>query len=94
VFRRITTAPGAGTGQHCHDGQLVAVVEQDELTHYALVYAGGVHVYATGTADLVLLVTYVIAEGPAARADGRHEVRTSRNDVATISSPISVHHPH
>ena len=48
VFRRITIRPGAGTGQHCHAGQLVAVVEQGELTHYAPVYPGGVHVYRTG----------------------------------------------
>ena len=87
VFRRITIRPGAGTGQHCHAGQLVAVVEQGELTHYAPVYPGGVHVYRTGdsivegaryvhegtnlgTEDVVLLVTYVIAEGqPLAQTD-------------------------
>ena len=87
VFRRITIRPGAGTGQHCHAGQLVAVVEQGELTHYAPVYPGGVHVYKTGdsivegaryihegknlgTEDVVLLVTYVIAEGqPLAQTD-------------------------
>lgn len=87
VFRRITIRPGAGTGEHCHAGQLVAVVEQGELTHYAPTYPGGVHVYQTGdsviegaryvhegknlgTVDLVLLVTYVIAEGqPLAQTD-------------------------
>jgi quercetin dioxygenase-like cupin family protein len=87
VFRRITIAPGAGTGRHCHAGQLVAVVEKGELTHYAPVYPGGVHVYKTGdsivegaryvhegknlgTDDVVLLVTYVIAEGqPLAQTD-------------------------
>ena len=87
VFRRITIAPGAGTGLHCHAGQLVAVVEKGELTHYAPVYPGGVHVYKTGdsivegaryvhegknlgTDDVVLLVTYVIAEGqPLAQTD-------------------------
>jgi quercetin dioxygenase-like cupin family protein len=87
VFRRITIRPGAGTGQHCHAGQLVAVVEQGELTHYAPVYPGGVHVYRTGdsivegaryvhegtnlgTEDVVLMVTYIIAEGqPLAQTD-------------------------
>jgi quercetin dioxygenase-like cupin family protein len=87
VFRRITIRPGAGTGQHCHAGQLVAVVEKGALTHYAPTYPGGVHVYRTGdsivegaryvhegknlgTDDVVLLVTYVIAEGqPLAQTD-------------------------
>lgn len=48
TFRRITIQPGAGTGEHCHHGQLIAVVEQGALTHYAPVYPGGVHVYETG----------------------------------------------
>jgi quercetin dioxygenase-like cupin family protein len=87
AFRRITIEPGAGTGEHCHDGQLVAVVEQGELTHYAPVYPTGVHVYKTGDSivegsgyvhqgvnegsePVVLLVTYVIAEGePLAQTD-------------------------
>jgi len=87
AFRRITIAPGAGTGLHCHDGQLIAVVEQGVLTHYAPVYPGGVHEYQAGdaiiegahyvhegknlgTEDVVLLVTYVIAEGdPLAETD-------------------------
>lgn len=50
VFREIVLAPGAGTGEHCHHGQLVAVVEQGELTHYAPVYENGVHVYREGDA--------------------------------------------
>ncbi|MEV8360140.1 cupin domain-containing protein [Microbacterium sp. NPDC076895] len=50
VFRRITLRPGAGTGEHCHAGQLIAVVEQGTLTHYAPIYPGGVHVYETGDA--------------------------------------------
>jgi quercetin dioxygenase-like cupin family protein len=87
AFRRITIHPGGGTGKHCHDGQLIAVVEQGEFTHYAPVYPGGVHVYEAGdsivegahyvhegknegTEDVVLLVTYVIAEGdPLAETD-------------------------
>ncbi|MEP6629953.1 MAG: cupin domain-containing protein [Lapillicoccus sp.] len=87
VFRRITIRPGAGTGLHCHDGQLLAVVEKGTLTHYAPIYPGGVHVYTAGetivegahyvhqgknegTANVVLLVTYVIAQGkPLAQTD-------------------------
>jgi quercetin dioxygenase-like cupin family protein len=87
VFRRITIHPGGGTGLHCHDGQLLAVVEKGTLTHYAPVYPGGVHVYTAGdtivegphyvhqgknegTEDVVLLVTYVIAQGkPLAETD-------------------------
>ncbi|WP_368496513.1 cupin domain-containing protein [Herbiconiux sp. A18JL235] len=90
AYRRITIEPGAGTGLHCHDGQLVAVVEQGTLTHYAPVYPGGVHEYLAGdsivegahyvhegknegTEDVVLLVTYVIAEGsPLAETDLSH----------------------
>ena len=87
AFRRITLAPGAGTGLHCHDGQLIALVEAGVFTHYAPVYPTGVHEYVAGeslvegadyshegknlgTEDVVLLVTYVIAEGePLAQTD-------------------------
>src|SRR5699024_4900211 len=48
THRMITLAPGVGTGRHCHHGQLVVVVEQGELTHYADAYHGGVHVYRAG----------------------------------------------
>lgn len=48
TYRRITIEPGAGTGRHCHHGQLIAIVEAGELTHRAPVYPGGVHVYRTG----------------------------------------------
>jgi quercetin dioxygenase-like cupin family protein len=47
-FRRITIPPGAGTGKHCHDGNLIAVVDQGTLTHYAPIYASGVHTYNKG----------------------------------------------
>lgn len=50
VIREITIQPGAGTGEHCHRGQLVGVVKQGELTHYAPIYPGGVHVYEAGDA--------------------------------------------
>lgn len=48
TFRRITIGPGAGTGLHCHDGQLLAVVEQGVLAHYAPIHPTGVHEYAAG----------------------------------------------
>jgi quercetin dioxygenase-like cupin family protein len=48
AFRRITLHPGAGTGLHCHEGQLIALVESGVLTHYAPVYPTGVHVYKAG----------------------------------------------
>ncbi|MEV8272991.1 cupin domain-containing protein [Microbacterium sp. NPDC077184] len=50
TFREITIAPGAGTGVHCHHGQLIAVVQAGELTHYAATHPDGVRVYATGEA--------------------------------------------
>lgn len=80
TYRRITLHPGAGTGLHCHYGQLIAVVEAGEFTHRAPTYPSGVHVYEAGDTivegagyvhegvnesddDVVLLVTYVTAEG-------------------------------
>lgn len=50
TFREITLAPGASTGVHCHHGQLIAVVQAGELTHYAATHPDGVRVYATGEA--------------------------------------------
>ena len=64
TFREITIAPGAGTGVHCHHGQLVAVVQQGELTHYADIYPTGVHVYKTGDS---------IIEGASYQHEGRNE---------------------
>ncbi|WP_308797507.1 cupin domain-containing protein [Agromyces silvae] len=48
TYRRITIAPGAGTGLHCHYGQLIAVVESGEFTHRAPIYPDGVHIYEAG----------------------------------------------
>jgi quercetin dioxygenase-like cupin family protein len=48
--RRITIQPGAGTGLHCHYGNLIATVESGALTHYAPIYPTGVHVYEAGDA--------------------------------------------
>jgi len=50
VVREITIQPGAGTGEHCHHGQLVGVVKQGVLTHYAPIYPSGVHEYVAGDA--------------------------------------------
>ncbi|WP_460774430.1 cupin domain-containing protein [Microbacterium sp. GXF7504] len=64
TFREITLQPGAGTGKHCHDGQLIAVVAEGALTHYAPNHPGGVHVYETGSA---------VIEGPGYVHEGRNE---------------------
>jgi len=64
TFREITIAPGAGTGEHCHYGQLIAVVKEGSLTHYAPTHPGGVHVYEEGDA---------IIEGAGYIHEGRNE---------------------
>jgi quercetin dioxygenase-like cupin family protein len=64
TFREITIAPGAGTGEHCHYGQLIAVVKQGTFTHYAPVHPGGVAVYEAGDA---------IIEGAEYVHEGRNE---------------------
>lgn len=64
TFRKITIVPGASTGEHCHYGQLIAVVAAGELTHHAAIYPGGVHVYKKGDS---------IIEGKGYRHEGRNE---------------------
>lgn len=64
TFREITLAPGGGTGEHCHDGQLIAVVKEGSLTHYAPTHPDGVRVYETGDA---------IIEGAGYVHEGRNE---------------------
>ncbi len=64
VLREITIQPGAGTGRHCHHGQLVGIVKQGTLTHYAPIYPGGVHEYHAGDA---------IIEGEGYVHEGRNE---------------------
>ena len=61
TYRRITIEPGAGTGLHCHYGQLIAVVEQGEFTHRAPVYPTGVHVYEAG--DTIIEGASYVHEG-------------------------------
>ena len=64
TFREITIEPGAGTGEHCHYGQLIAVVEEGELTHYSETHPGGVRVYHAGES---------IIEGAGYPHEGRNE---------------------
>ena len=64
TFREITIEPGAGTGEHCHYGQLIAVVQEGELTHYSETHPGGVRVYKTGES---------IIEGAGYPHEGRNE---------------------
>lgn len=78
TFRRITLAPGAGTGEHCHYGQLVAVVAEGELTHRAPIYPGGVHVYRAGDS---------LIEGPGYRHEGTNEGSTPTVLVVTYLTP-------
>jgi len=61
TYRRITIAPGAGTGLHCHYGQLIAIVESGEFTHRAPIYPDGVHVYEAG--DSVIEGAAYVHEG-------------------------------
>ena len=63
-YRKITFPPGAGTGKHCHDGNLVGVVERGTLTHYAPVYDDGVHEYEAGDS---------LVEGAGYVHEGRNE---------------------
>ncbi|GAA2071915.1 cupin domain-containing protein [Microbacterium hatanonis] len=64
TFREITIEPGASTGEHCHYGQLIAVVESGTLTHYSDTHPGGVAVYETGDS---------IIEGAGYPHEGRNE---------------------
>jgi quercetin dioxygenase-like cupin family protein len=64
TFREITIEPGAGTGEHCHYGQLIAVVQEGELTHYSDTHPGGVRVYRAGES---------IIEGAGYPHEGRNE---------------------
>ena len=61
TFREITIEPGAGTGLHCHDGNLIAVVKQGVLTHYAPIYPTGVHEYRAG--DAIIEGAHYLHEG-------------------------------
>lgn len=64
TFREITIEPGSSTGEHCHHGQLIAVVKQGVFTHYADIYPDGVRIYRAGAA---------LVEGAGYRHEGRNE---------------------
>lgn len=63
-YRKITLKPGAGTGLHCHYGQLLAVLGQGVFTHYAPIYPTGVHRYVAGDS---------IVEGASYVHEGKNE---------------------
>ncbi|WP_281887039.1 hypothetical protein [Agromyces rhizosphaerae] len=71
TFTRVRIAAGATTGEHCHHGYLIAVVEAGELTHYAPTHPDGVATYVEG--DLIV-------EGP----DYVHEGRNERGDDVVL----------
>jgi quercetin dioxygenase-like cupin family protein len=84
AFRRITIHPGAGTGKHCHDGQLIAVVEQGTFTHYAPAYPGGVHVYQAG--DSIVEGAHYVHEG---KNEGTDDVVLLVTYVIPEGDPLS-----
>ncbi len=84
AFRRITIEPGAGTGLHCHYGNLIAVVEQGALTHYAPIYPGGVHVYETG--DSLVEGAHYIHEG---KNEGTENVVLLVTYVVPVGAPLA-----
>ena len=63
-FHKITIKPGAGTGLHCHYGQLLAVVSRGVFMHYAPTYPTGVHQYVAGES---------IVEGASYVHEGKNE---------------------
>lgn len=63
-LREIAIEPGSGTGRRRHYGQLIAVLEEGDLTHYADIYPSGVHVYCAGES---------IIEGAGYPHEGRNE---------------------
>lgn len=63
-YRKITIPPGLGTGKHCHYGNLIAVVKEGTLTHYAPIYPKGVREYPAGSS---------IVEGSGYVHEGKNE---------------------
>jgi len=76
--RRITIAPGGTTGGHHHAGQLITVITDGTLTHYAPVHPGGVRVYRKGEA---------ILEGSGYVHEGRNEGAEPVVLLATYLTP-------
>lgn len=81
TFRELTIEPRSGTGEHCHHGQLIAVVKKGALTHYADVYPGGAHIYRAGDS---------LVEGPGYRHEGRNEGTEDVVLLVTYVTPVGM----
>lgn len=83
TFREITIAAGTGTQEHCHHGQLIAVVKQGEITHYSDTFPGGAHTFRAGDS---------IVEGAAdtheARNEGTEDVILMVTYVTPVGKPL------
>lgn len=84
AMREITLKPGAGTGLHCHYGQLIAVVEQGVFTHYAPIYPEGVHVYEAG--DSIVEGANYVHEG---KNEGTEDVVLTVTYVIPEGEPLA-----
>lgn len=84
TFREITIEPGSTTGVHCHHGQLIAVVKQGALNHYADEYPGGVRIYRAG--DAIIEGTGYVHEG---RNQGTEDVILLVTYVTPVGMPLS-----
>lgn len=84
TFRELTIEPGSSTGEHCHHGQLIAVVKQGVLTHYADIYPEGHRIYRAGSA-LVEDAGYV-HEG---RNEGVEDVVLMITYITPVGKPLS-----
>ena len=84
TYRKITIKPGAGTGLHCHYGQLIAVVSEGVFTHYAPIYPTGVHQYEAG--DSIIEGAHYIHEG---KNEGTEDVVLLVTYVTPEGEPLS-----
>ena len=84
TYRKITIKPGAGTGLHCHYGQLIAVVSEGVFTHYAPIYPDGVHQYEAG--DSIIEGAHYIHEG---KNEGTEDVVLLVTYVTPEGEPLS-----
>lgn len=84
TYRKITIKPGAGTGLHCHYGQLIAVVSEGVFTHYAPIYPTGVHQYEAG--DSIIEGAHYIHEG---KNEGTDDVVLLVTYVTPEGEPLS-----
>ncbi|KAA0918955.1 cupin domain-containing protein [Dietzia sp. ANT_WB102] len=84
TFREITIEPGSSTGEHCHHGQLIAVVKQGALNHHADAYPDGVHIYRAG--DAIIEAAGSLYEG---RNNGMEDVILLVTYVTPVGMPLS-----